>query len=50
MLPVSKPGTPPWAWLGPWMGLTVLLLVHLTAPCLPPSVTVALFVSLALHC
>ena len=33
-----------------WGGMLAVLVAHMAGPCLPPALTVALFVGLALHC
>lgn len=50
MLTVPKPASPAWAMLLIWVGLVVVLVLHMAGPYLPPALTVALFAALALHC
>jgi hypothetical protein len=33
-----------------WLGMLAVLSAHMAGPCLPPMLTVALFVGFAMHC
>jgi hypothetical protein len=51
MLPAHEKGVAP-VWVPGliWGGLLMTVVLHMAGPCLPPPVTLGLFVALALHC